>query len=497
MFIGKAKQAYNILWICTDSQRFDTLGCYGNCFVRTPNIDRLAGSGVVFENAFCQSPLCMPSRGSFLTGRYPITNRLRQNGQMVPPDLRPVTRTLADAGYLCGLSGKLHLSACDQRVSLGKEWWKEPKEQWIRYAEDRVDDGYASLQWDHAPQHFSPASGYARFLMQKTGELPRPTPSPLSSHIQKGLAEELHQTTWCVEEAIAFLRTHKVSECPMPWLFSVNIFDPHPAYDPPEEYLKPYLERLDELPLPSWVEGELDTKPEFQRKAYESADKHSTRTMTPRDLRLVKAAYYAMVDLIDKQVGRLLAALEETGQLGNTLVIFTSDHGELVGDHGRTFKGPYLYDGQIHVPLIFSLPGVIPGGRRISGLVEMADLAPTVLEAAGLERDGSMQAKSLWPMLMSGSSEHAGREDVYCEYLNANPGNPPIYMTMVRTRTHKLVAVHSTGEGELYDLREDPEENRNLWGSPAHAGVKMEMLQRLCARLAYTADPNPPRIGVF
>src|SRR5438093_224085 len=111
-------QPPNILWICTDSQRWDTLGCYGNSFVTTPHADRLAREGVVFEHAFSQSPVCTPSRASFLTGRYPVTTRLRQNGQVCPPDLRLVTKTLAEAGYVCGLSGKLHLSPCDNRLLL-------------------------------------------------------------------------------------------------------------------------------------------------------------------------------------------------------------------------------------------------------------------------------------------------------------------------------------------------------------------------------------------
>lgn len=149
----------NILWICSDSQRWDTLGCYGNRLVHSPNIDRLAREGMLFENAIAQSPLNTPSRGCFLTGRYPVTNRLRQNGQNAPADLRPVTKMLAEAGYVCGFSGKLHLSACDKRLTFGPEWWKVPSGEWIVPVEPRIADGYSVVHWSHSADE-NPQNAY-------------------------------------------------------------------------------------------------------------------------------------------------------------------------------------------------------------------------------------------------------------------------------------------------------------------------------------------------
>jgi len=489
----------NILWICSDSQRFDTLGCYGNPFVHSPNVDRLAGEGVLFENCFAQNPLCSPSRGAFLTGRYPVRNGLRQNGQNIPSDARLVTRMLADDDYVCGLSGKLHLCACNRRFTLGDDWWKLPaRERLIRGVEPRIDDGYTEFHWDHGPSGQSRSSSFTRWCQEKGVTIERP-PHPDSRFVRKGMPTEHHQATFCAEKAIGFMEAY--SDAPHPWLFSVNIFDPHAPFDPPEEYLAPYLEKLKDIPLPNYVEGELADKPFYQatrhRDCRHGGYKERPDAGDPHEHRMIRAAYWAMCDHIDLQVGRMLDALERTGQRENTVVIFTSDHGEMLGDHGLYIKGPFLYDGAIHVPLIVSWPGHIPGGVRSPALVELADLAPTILDAAGLERDPGMQARSLWALLTGRAPADRFRDDVYCEYYNSNPDDPPVYLTMVRTERHKIVVVHGHAAGELYDLEKDPAETHNLWNVPEYASVKTEMLIRVCDRMAQTADPLPERIGIF
>ena len=489
----------NVLWICSDSQRFDTLGCYGNQFVRSPNIDRLATDGVLFEHCYAQNPLCSPSRGTFLTGRYPVTHRLRQNGQNIPPTEKLVTRILADDDYICGLSGKLHLAACNRRFLLGDEWWKLPREErLIQGVEPRIDDGYTEFHWDHAPGGSSRSSSYTRWCLEKGVKIERHGRAD-SKYVTNGMPSEYHQSTFCAEKAIDFMRGY--AGYGHPWLFSVNIFDPHFGCDPPEEFLAPYLDRLDEIPLPDYVEGELENKPPFQKSRHLSC-KHGDYADgpdagNPHEHRMLRAAYWAMCDHIDLQVGRMLDALEQTGQRENTIVIYTSDHGEMLGDHGLYIKGPFLYDCAIRVPLIVSWPGHIPAGKRSSALVELGDLAPTLLDAAGLERHPGMQARSLWPLLTGEGDLDSFREDVYCEYYNSNPDKAPVYLTMARTRRHKIVVVHGESTGELYDLREDPSETHNLWDSPQHADVKMEMLLRVCNRMAQTTDPLPERIGIF
>ncbi|MDE2699499.1 MAG: sulfatase-like hydrolase/transferase, partial [Gemmatimonadota bacterium] len=176
----------NILWICTDQQRFDTLGCYGNPYVHTPNLDRLAEQSVLFETAFSQSPVCTPSRSSFLTGRYPRTTRCRQNGQSIPGDEIPVTKLLHDAGYVCGLSGKLHISVCNPSACHGTE--------------RRIDDGYDQFFWSHDPAPRWPTNDYHQWLHDK-GLKRDVQPFPDSRYVQTLPAQQHTQTTYCSQRA--------------------------------------------------------------------------------------------------------------------------------------------------------------------------------------------------------------------------------------------------------------------------------------------------------
>lgn len=523
----------NILWICTDQQRFDSLSCYGNDFVDTPNIDRLADRGTRFDRAYCQSPVCTPSRASFLTGRYPRTVQTRQNGQVIPDDEFLITRRFAQEGYNCALSGKLHLSPADPTSDDNE----------VRHMEERIDDGYGPFHWSHAPQQPYPGNQYRADWLQQKGIEYEATPYEESEQILTSMPAEHHQTTFCVEKAIEFIEFHEEkysldqfgTEPEEPWLFSVNIFDPHHPFDPPGEYLERYLDRLKDIPLPNYEEGELKDKPLFQRDPPGAADgdQFSREAMDAEDHRQVRAAYWAMVDLIDDQVGRLLDVLKRAGQLEDTLVIFMSDHGEMLGDHGFYLKGPFFYEPAIRVPLIMSWPGHIEEGQTSEALVELTDLAPTLLDAAGLNHHVGIQGDSLWPILTGEANPDEHREDIYCEYYHAlerprfydamqehevnsdfhrwfeqSDVKPEFheeflkkdnrllpYATMVRTDRYKLIHVHSLNTGELYDLQEDPTETNNLYEDVEYQSVKLDMFERLSNRMAQTIDPLPQRIG--
>ncbi len=482
----KSNQSPNILWICTDQQRWDTLGCYGNKAVKTPNLDRLAARGVLFESAYCQSPVCTPSRASFLTGRYPRTTGCRQNGQSIAAQETLITRLLADNGYACGLSGKLHISACHPSAA--------------PVMERRIDDGYTEFHWSHHPDPDWPANEYTQWLRQHNLSYKK-QPHPESTYVDRGMPAEHHHTRWCARKAADFVEAYAGFH--RPWLFSVNFFDPHHPFDPPPEYLERYVHKLDDIPLPTYTRGELESKSPFQLKdhqgAYGGAAGLPFDQMTDKDHRLVRAAYWAMCDFIDDQVGVILDALDRTGQTENTIVIFMSDHGEMLGDHGIYLKGPYFYEPAIHVPLIVSWPGGIGGGRRIQSLIELVDLAPTLLDAAHLPPSPAIQGKSMWPMLTDSRYEAAHHDDVYCEYYNAMPWhtNPKAYGTMLRTNRHKIVVTHGFAGGELYDLAQDPDEVRNLWDAPEHSVVQAQLLKRLCDRMAWTVDPMPHREAPF
>ena len=468
----------NILWICTDQQRYDTLRALGNPLAQTPNLDRFVGEGTSFANAFCQSPVCAPSRASFLTGRYPRTTRCRQNGQAIPPDELLVSTIFNRAGYRCGLAGKLHLASCSD----GK-------------VEKRTDDGYDDFSWSHHPQPDWEENAYTQWLKSKGQDWHALQGEEISPYVKEGPPAEFHQTTWCAEKTIEFIQENQGKN----WFFSFNCFDPHHPFDPPKDYLERF--DPDKMPLPSEHPDETETKPSFQLLdriwAHNNPGEFHTEAMSDQDRRQVCAAYYAMVTLIDDQVGRILRALEESGQAENTLVVFMSDHGEMLGDHGIYFKGPHFYDCQLRIPLIMRWPaGGIVSNRRVEGLIELVDLAPTFLAVANLEIPEQMQGRSILPLLRGAAESEGCRQQVFSEYYNAWT-HSDAYGTMLRTEEEKIVVYHGTQQGEFYDLHKDPEEFFNLWDDPDSQERKNEMLLRCFDASVFTMDPHPPRLGPF
>lgn len=474
----------NVLWICTDQQRFDSLGCYGNPVVDTPNLDKLAQEGVLFENCYSQSPVCSPSRASFLTGRYPQVCNMYENGASIGEDELLVTKVFAENGYTCGLSGKLHIRVCNPAVCTS--------------VESRVQDGYSSFYWSHHQDGDWPLNDYHIWLAEKGAKFQREA-YPHCSYIYKGMPRHLSHTAYCADRAMDFIKRHKDSDTS--WLFSVNIFDPHHPFDPPEELLEKYIGKLQEIALPNYVEGELDSKGIYQQTdhkgAYGGVAGHPFTEMTEADHKLQTAAYYAMVELIDNAVGDMLTCLKETGQYQDTMVVFTSDHGEMLGDHGIYLKGPYFYEGAVHVPLILSCPGKVQAGLRVPALVELMDIPETLLDAAGLDIPGCMMGKSLLPIAAGKADPDVHRESVFCEYYNAMPWHkaPPAKLSMLFDGRYKLVVNHSCGGGELYDLKEEPQETTNQWDNPAYCAQKLDLFARLADKLIDMRDPAYTRVA--
>ena len=471
----------NVLWYCADQMRFDAIGALGNPYVHTPNLDRLVAAGVAFRSAYCQSPVCTPSRASFLTGKYPSTIHVNTNGNAYFPQHEPlVTRRLADAGYHCGLVGKLHLA--------GAANGREP----------RVDDGYRYFQYSHAPRdNWQRGHDYADWLRERglepsavltvksslVGGLMEPSPE------RDNVPPHLHQTTWCSEKAIDFISEPRDD----PWLLSVNVYDPHPPYNPPWEYYR----RFDSasLPGPLFRESDLEhqgrtlAKIDFQTEARRPEEIHAKK---------IQAAYYAMIELIDDQLGRIIDTLERTGQRENTVILFTTDHGEALGDHGLIQKGVRFFDGLTRVPLIWSWPGRFKAGLQSDALVELTDIAPTLLELAGLRIPERTQGPSLLPILTGRAAPDHHRDFVRCESYDSFNLPNQTWGTMYRDRRWKVVVYHGHGTqllaGELYDMERDPHEFGSLWDDPEHRAIKLELLQRSFDATVRAIDYGPPRI---
>lgn len=467
----------NVLWICADQQRWDTIGALGNPHVHTPHLDRLVAEGVAFTHTYCQSPICTPSRASFLTGKYPSTVRVNTNGaEYFPRNETLVTRRLADAGYTCGLAGKLHLAG----AYYGRE--------------SRVDDGYTFFRYSHGPRDdWTRGHDYADWLRAQ-GEDPADILRPRNEG-RHGIAPptaernnvppHLHQTTWCATQAIEFMEQPHGG----PWLMSVNCYDPHPPYNPPWEYYRRFDPAT--LPGPHFRESDLAHQ-QILAGAYFQSDPECPDAYDGADGRVVQALYYAMIEQVDEQVGRMLDTLDRTGQRDNTVIIFMSDHGEALGDHGLVHKGGRFFDGLTRVPLLWRWPGRFAAGTQSDALVELTDIAPTLLGLAGLPVPPEMQGRSLLPLLVGEADPGMHREDVRCEYYDAlhRPGQES-FGTMYRDRRWKLTVYHGLGLGELYDLEADPHEFNSLWADPAHQGIKAELLAKSFDATVRAMDYGP------
>lgn len=486
----------NILLLITDQQRFDSLGCYGNGFAKTPVLDGLAREGALFETCYVQNPICSPSRATFATGLYPHAHGLWANGVTLPAGLTLLSRALADAGYDCGMAGKQHLAPC-----AGGD-------------EPRLDDGYRVYQWSHDPIHPSQSNAYHRWLEKNHPEIyqdkiaNKANGSAEAGNVAKGampldcVPVEAHYSHWIAQETIDFIGDSSRPD-DKPFYFMANFFDPHHPFGAPEVFRS--LFDADALPGPVGSREELESKPAVQREYnLKSYGGHAPgfADYSEAELREARASYYAMVSLIDHEVGRILEALDAQGKGRDTLVIFTSDHGEMLGDHAIMLKGPMLYDPVVRVPLVMRWPGRIEEGIRIDQIVQNIDLTSTILEAGGVPDAMQVQGESLLGLATSGDA--AWRDWAICEYRDSGHGaNPPVHTTMLRHGNYKLVVWHGSPaterprDGELYDLERDPDELVNLYRDPEHAAVREEMKDRLLDVLEATEWPRPQRTAAW
>lgn len=459
----------NILWYCTDQQRFDTIGALGNPYVRTPVVDQLVREGVAFTHAYCQSPICTPSRSSFMTGMYPSRLHNTRNGNETFPDSPPViTKLMADSGYRCGMIGKFHLQSSGHRT------------------EPRIDDGFSYWKFSHAPRDdWQEGHHYAEWVRERGGDLDALRES------EDRVPAELHQTTWASDCALEFLRQQDGSD---PWLLNINVYDPHPPFIPPRTYAEQF--DPDEMPGPHFLETDLKHQAKLQAVDFQD----DIRTPAEHDAFRRQACYYAMIAQIDDQLARILAYLDQHDARENTVVIFTSDHGEALGDHGLMFKGCRFYEGLVRVPLIFHCPDRVRSNVQVDALVELTDLSATLLELAGLDQPEYMQGKTLLPMLTGDAKPGEHRQFVRSEYFDAlDPhftGGSGTYATMYRDRRYKLSMYHDHDLGELYDLQEDPWEHHDLWDDPDHQAVKHELIRAsFNAHVVLTTDVGSRRIA--
>jgi arylsulfatase len=451
----------NIIFLITDQQRYDTIAALGFDYMETPHLDRLVREGAAFTNCHVTAASCAPARASLFTGYYPHTTGVLKNADLWRHSW---IESLADGGYRCVNVGKMHTYPYPSPLGFHERYVVENKD---RYFEER----YYFDEWDKALR--------ARGLVKQQREQYRRLPDYRErlGAFEWNLPEDLHSDMFVGDMATWWIDSYPRTE---PLFLQIGFPGPHPPYDPIPRYAEPYLQK--DLPLLEVTEEELANQPpplQAMRVHNTEVDHDSVvHQLNPtREQRHRQRAYYlANVTMIDEKIGEILAALERNGYLENSVIIFTSDHGDCLTDHGHSQKWT-MYDTITRMPMIVWAPGRFGGGRMIDGLCQQMDIGPTLLELAGVEVPETLEAESLLPALEGRS--WTPRNYVFAEQARDGILQTTDFMTMVRSRDWKLVHFLDEPFGQLFDLANDPDEVHNLWDDAAAADQKRALLDEL------------------
>lgn len=478
----------NILFLFVDQLRFDCLGANGNRIIKTPNLDKLAAGAANFSKAYVQAAVCVPSRISYLTGRYPHSHKNRVNYTPCDPREVMIQRMLSEYGYQTGSVGKLH--------------FYPPTDEHARstgFDEVFLDDGVVNtdpysdyIRWRRA---HNAAPNISRDAAAK--DIP-----PGKNPYRAALPYEFTPTFWTGMQTVNLLREFCASSQPF-FLYS-SFFKPHSPYVVPRPYDAMYDDV--EIPLPRLVT--LDDIHKLPLPAQKQILRSSTLDMDRVRLEWIYRSYYAAMSMVDHQVGLILDALEKSGKAGNTIIVFATDHGDQLAEHGLVGKN-VLFEGSVHIPLLVRFPGRV-AAAKYDQLVGAIDLLPTLLDLCGIPISKHVQGQSFAPLITGRADHYTPRESIYCENIIPEVFAPPNRIghrsyhpyvpgvgedgilhpdaKMVRTRRWKL-NYYPTCDGELYDLENDPGETRNLWADPKYADVLQSLRQNLLQWLI-TADQN-------
>lgn len=438
----------NILLIFTDMQRADTIHALGNPVIRTPNLDRLVREGTAFSSAYSPCPVCIPARWCMHYGQYTGASGLYVNGRMPEDNGQSLPALLGRSGYFTQSIGKCHFTP-DKAASRGfnrrliqEEGCSNPEtDDYVRWL---CDNGY-----DYDEPHGTRGEMYY-------------TPQ-VSLH-----GEADHPSQWIGDRSIDFIREHHGAR--EPWFLFASFIHPHPPCAPPKPWHKLY--RAPYMPLPNvppdW-ESHYTWINRFQNR-YKYRDQGIDRNL----VRGIKAYYYATISFVDYQVGRILAALEEAGQLDSTLVLFTSDHGEYLGDY-NCFGKRSMHDPSSRVPLLARRPGMFPEGRVCDTPVSLVDIFPTCVQAAGVDTSGmSFPGLDLADLAVSGTSR---------EYVFSHFGQDQKAIYMIVSREWKYVYSVAERHEFLFDRINDPRETRSQAGLRFTDGIRTRLKAALIQHL--------------
>jgi arylsulfatase A-like enzyme len=502
----------NLLLVTTDQHKAATLGAYGDPLGATPVLDGLAAAGTRFAQCRTQNPFCQPARATILTGTYPSTHGVIRNGIDLPAEAarESLAATFAGAGFATALFGKAHFASYYPDYPTGSPEavadsalvspdWTGPYFGFrhVELVTDvhniRLAPDMGRWNWGFGP----PPMGlhYARWLfrdgrargLERLRLMQPEAAGRVWDHTQtwkSQLAEEDHPTTWVADRTVAWLR-----DAPEPFFAWASLADPHHPFDPP----RPWCDRFDPadmrqvLPKPhpeefakkppfhqQWTQGFRGTPFEWANPGWALLDEREQCT--------ILAAYYGMVAQLDHATGRLLAALDDRGVAERTLVVFTSDHGDYLGDHQMMLKGPIHYEALVRVPLLVRGPG-FAARAVVEDPVGTIDVLPTALRAAGIALPSHVQGRPL----QDAPRAHVLTEDDIIRGVLA-------FRTLTTRRWRLTRNENDPAGGELYDLRNDPGELENRWADPASAGAKRELLETLDRTMRHDLGRTLPQV---
>ena len=436
----RGDQRPNVLILMSDEHAPQFSGVYGHPLVKTPHLDRLAAEGVVFENAYCNSPLCSPSRMSFMTGRYVHKIGAWDNSTSLSSDEPTWAHRLRSIGYDVVLSGKQHFVGPDQlhgfQTQLARDLHAEVAHELYLWSDGTPT---AASPWKH---------------MERIGP---------------GSTLEIEVDDQVEAASLAYIRDPDRRQTP--WVLNASFIAPHFPFVVPQEYWEMYP--LESIDLPRTQAGSIDDQHpviERMRRMFGLID------FPEETVRAARAAYYALITWLDSKVGRLLAALDETDQRENTIVIYVSDHGEMAGEHGMWRKSNFR-EHSARIPMQIAWPGHLPAGRRVPEVVSLVDMVATLLDLTAAPVDSSLDGDSLVP-LMLGDAGSSWKNEAFSEYLAHGVARP---MAMLRQGRYKLN--YSLDDPvELFDLESDPDEQHDLACDDSYAEIRESLRSSLLAR---------------
>ncbi len=527
----------NFLLFINDQHRVDYLGCTGHPVLKTPNIDSIAARGTSFERFYVATPVCMPNRSTLMTGRMPSVHGVRSNGSPLPLNSNTFVDALRAGGYTTALVGKSHLQnfsefpailkrppprAGDQVLDANFAEARKPvpgdgpydQEHPARWEPGRDFDMnlpfYGFEHVDLCTTHGDQVGGHyyvwlkarrpdADALRDHKNQLPHDYVCPQA--FRTPIPEELYPTAYIADKSCEWLDGYAAGDRDKPFFLMTSFPDPHHPFTPPGKYWSMYRPEDMTLP-PSFDHGNRQLP---RSVAWALAQRESGKANTSeqaafavdeREAREAMALSCGMITMIDDAIGRVLATLAANGLADDTIVIFTTDHGDFLGDHRLMLKGPAHYEAITHVPFIWAEPGKHEA-RTSDVLGGTVDIAATILDRAGIQPYNGIQGESLLPAI-EGDGAANGRDSMVIEddQQRASLGfqTPPRMRTLVTQRWRMTIA-HGDAWGELYDLQNDPHEMDNLFDDPAYRGVRGELMEKLAYREMELADRSPLPMG--